>query len=290
MGIYLLTYDNNKIYIGQAVNIRARAIEHNNKNIYPCDKALKIHNATLTILEIVNEIESLEEKEIYYINCYDATNKEKGYNLLKGGNASGKRGIENCNAKFNEQELKIIIDLLINHPEMSIRNIAKQFNVNENTILKISRGQTYINPDLNYPLRNNNHEASRKDDIKNYFSDINELISLKEDLLYRWDLEIENDLTKKYNLPIRIIRDINNGYKFQNIGNYKYPIRNKNIRNYNNFSQEDILNILNLLRNTNITMANIAKKYNINRGTVTKINAGKSYIIKNYDYPARKTN
>ena len=43
---------------------------------------------------------------------------------------------------------------------------------------------------------------------------------------------------------------INQGIKFNNYGNYNYPIRTKNIRNIYNFSQKDILNILNDLRYT----------------------------------------
>ena len=32
-GIYKLNYDNGKIYIGQALSIYSRALEHNSKNI-----------------------------------------------------------------------------------------------------------------------------------------------------------------------------------------------------------------------------------------------------------------
>jgi hypothetical protein len=34
-------------------------------------------------------------------------------------------------------------------------------------------------------------------------------------------------------------------------------------------------------------MSDIGIKYNIHRDTVSKINKGESYLIKNYDYPAR---
>ena len=48
-GIYKINYDNGKIYIGQALSIWSRANEHNSKNIQPCDKALKKHQATIEI-------------------------------------------------------------------------------------------------------------------------------------------------------------------------------------------------------------------------------------------------
>jgi len=37
----------------------------------------------------------LDILEEFWISKFNATNKEIGYNILSGGNASGKRGIEN---------------------------------------------------------------------------------------------------------------------------------------------------------------------------------------------------
>lgn len=287
-GIYKINYDNGKIYIGQAINIRNRANEHNNKNYFPCDVALKKYDAILTILEEITDFSLLDEREKYYIKKYNATEKNIGYNLLTGGNASGKRGIENQNAIFSQDQLDDIINLLINHTELSLIDIANKYHVDQNTILRISKGQTYVNKNLNYPLRLNNHDSTKKNKIEDYFDNINKLLELKDDLLYRWDLTIENDLLIKYNLPLKVLRDINNGKKFQNIGNYNYPIRKKNIRNNNNLSIEDVKNILYLLRTSNKSMTDIGLLYKLNRTTIANINNGKTYIIKDYDYPARK--
>ena len=286
-GIYKLNYDNGKIYIGQALSIYSRALEHNSKNIQICDQALKKHQASIEILEIVNDILQLDNIESKWINYYNATDRNIGYNILNQGNASGKRGTENCNALFNKNQLNEIVNLLINETKLSYKDIANLYNVDQATILRISQGYSYFNPNLDYPLRKNNHDAMRKDSIVDYFQDERELLQLKDDLLYRWDLEIENDLAKQYNIPIRIIRSINQGHLFENIGNYKYPIRNKNIRNNQNFTIDDVLNILSDLRNTTKSMSDIGNKYNIHRNTVSKINKGEAYIIKNYDYPAR---
>jgi len=97
------------------------------------------------------------------------------------------------------------------------------------------------------------------------------------------------ELAQQYNIPVQIIREINQGRKFQNIGNYIYPIRGKNLRNNFNFTQEDIIKILNLLHSTSIPMEEIGKQFNISRSSVRKINIGQTYIIKNYSYPARIT-
>lgn len=286
-GIYKINYDNGKIYIGQALSIWSRANEHNSKNIQICDKALKSHSATIEILEIVSDILQLDEIENKWIDYYNATDRNVGYNILKNGNASGKRGVDNCNAAFNQSQINNIVDLLINNTKLSYKDIANLYSVSQDTILNISQGYTYFNPNLSYPLRKNNHDSNKKDEILDYFDSEKDLLDLKDDLYYRWDLEIENDLTSKYNIPLRILRKINQGEIFQNIGDYKYPIRNKNIRNNHNFTINDVINILTDLRNTSQSMSDIGIKYKIHRTTVSKINKGESYIIKNYDYPAR---
>ena len=301
IGIYKFDYPDGKCYIGQAINIVSRIQEHNdrisaimqgktNRPFQLCDKKMAEYGQKINefeILEITNDIEKLDEIEQIWVKKFHCNEEAFGYNVLAGGNASGKRGVENANAAFNQEQLDDIIDLLINHTELSIVDIANKYNVDQSTIINISKGKSYVNPQLNYPLRLNNHASQLKNEINDYFKDINDLLALKEDLKYRWDLQIEPDLVQKYNIPIRILRAINTGKKFENIGNYEYPIRPKNIRNTNNFTQQDIINILNDLRTSNESMTNIGLKYHINRSTVSKINIGSSYIIKDYNYPAR---
>lgn len=297
-GIYKINYPNGKIYIGQSQNIQKRIKEHNqrakcttsSKKLLLCDQALRKYNLSIEeieILEIITDINILDERETYWINYYDSTNRDKGYNIVNIGNVSSKRGVNHVNAAFTEKTLLEVIDLLINHPELSFIDIAKKYGVEQNTIYRISAGKTYYNPELTYPLRNNNHESQKKD-IENYFNDEKKLLNLKEDLYYRWDLKIESDLIDKYQIPLRILRDINNGRKFENIGDFNYPIRKKNIRNNKNFTQQDIVNILKELRTTTNSQTDIGLKYGINRSTVSAINLGTAYPIKDYDYPARK--
>ena len=126
------------------------------------------------------------------------------------------------------------------------------------------------------------------DDTVDVETETNDAIDLlKDDLKFRWDLTIENDLTQKYNLPIKVLRDINQGRKFQNYGEYIYPIRQKNIRNNNNFTYDIVVKILFDLRYTSLPATKLAEKYNVHRNTITAINAGQTYRIKDYDYPAR---
>lgn len=95
--IYIYTNKlNNKVYIGQTIDENRRRLEHlNAKDDFYFHKALRkygIENFDYKILySIRNEsrdfvIYTLNEKEIEYIEFYNSTNPDKGYNLTKGGN------------------------------------------------------------------------------------------------------------------------------------------------------------------------------------------------------------
>ena len=299
-GIYLIEYPNGKIYIGQSQNIHLRILEHNSrarvghrgdkKELQLCDKKIKQYFENGVTKYIVLEecsINELDSKEDYWISYYDALNKEKGYNFLDKGDVSGRRGIDNSNASITENQLKVIIDLLSNSYELSYQNIADKVGTSLGVVQRINWGKSYVNPNLQYPLRKPNTHFSTRKTVEDYFVDKNKLIELKEDLKWSWWLSIEKDLVNKYNIPLNIMHDINTGKKFKNIGEYSYPIRNKNIRNKNNLSKEDIEELLFLLRTTNISMTELGKKFNFSRATVSNINRGIVYPIKDYNYPAR---
>ena len=95
-GIYKVTnLINNKIYIGQSINIYKRWEAHKyvslNKNsqeynIYFHNALRKygINNFLFEIIEQCNKDE-LDEKEKYWIEYYDSCNRDIGYNESKGG-------------------------------------------------------------------------------------------------------------------------------------------------------------------------------------------------------------
>lgn len=297
-GIYKINYPDGKIYIGQAINVRSRLMEHNQrafssgyKKKQKCDQELFNQNYHIDEYELLEEISDyslLDESEKKWIKQLNATNPVIGLNILEGGNAAGKRGLDNPNSKLTEQTLSEIQDLLINRLDLSQLDIANQYSLNQNTILNINSGKRYFNSSLSYPLRDNKVRIfAKKDNINDYNLTEKDIIEIKEDLKYRWDLSVEEDLTIKYNVPVQLIRDINQGRKFSDFGDYNYPIRDQNIRNNINFTQQDIINILNDLRTTTLSQTKIGEKYHIHRNTVAKINLGEAYIIKDYNYPAR---
>ena len=301
-GIYLIEYPNGKVYIGQSQNIHLRMLEHNSRarvghrgdrrELQLCDKKIRQYFENGVTEYIVLEecsINELDSKEYYWILYYDALNKEKGYNFLDKGDVSGRRGVDHTNASINENQLETIIDLLKNSYELSYQDIADKVGASLTVVQRINWGKAYVNPNLQYPLRKPNTHFSARKTVEDYFVDNDQLIELKEDLKWSWWLSIEKGLVNKYNIPLIILREINTGKRFQDIGDYSYPIRNKNTNNKNNLSKEDIEELLFLLRTTNISMTELGKKFNFGRATVSNINRGLAYHIKDYDYPARDT-
>ena len=104
-GIYIIrNIVNNKCYIGQTNNLKARWIKHKNflKNNKHHNRHLQAawnkYGAEEFVFEILEEcpIEELDEKETYYIHKYET--HINGYNLDEGG--QGIRGY-----KHTEEEL-----------------------------------------------------------------------------------------------------------------------------------------------------------------------------------------
>lgn len=79
---------NGKIYIGQTVRtLKERIEEHKRNKKSKISKAIKkygINNFDIQVIDEVNTIEELNQKEIYYIKKYNSINN--GYNLCDGGN------------------------------------------------------------------------------------------------------------------------------------------------------------------------------------------------------------
>jgi group I intron endonuclease len=110
-GVYRITnIVNNKVYIGQSINIKARWKEHINalrRGDSRCTllqrawNKYKEHNFTFEILELCTE-EELDFVEIKYIKLYNAVNN--GYNIESGGNKN-KRLSEETKKKLRESHL-----------------------------------------------------------------------------------------------------------------------------------------------------------------------------------------
>lgn len=86
--IYMYTFDNNKAYIGQTINLRDRYNVHKT-GCLAVDNAIRKHDYIFQVLEVlpINELDAEEERLIKVFN----TLSPNGYNIATGGK-TGNRG------------------------------------------------------------------------------------------------------------------------------------------------------------------------------------------------------
>lgn len=108
-----------------------------------------------------------------------------------------------------------------------------------------------------------------------------DVYNIVTDLIYSNLTQAE--IAKKYNYNTQMITSINNGttHKFIDL---IYPIRKESPYHLSN---QDVNDIQWLLQNTNYTLNEISKYYNVSNGTIKHINAGRNYYNSSLTYPLK---
>lgn len=132
--IYIITNTiNNKVYIGQTIQtLEERWVGHTRKGYSPNERNMHIKRAILkygkenfTIAKIEEcPVELLDERERFYIQYYDSY--YTGYNSTFGGKGTQKL------CKLSSEKMSLCIELY--KEGFSLRDIAKEFNVDKQTI------------------------------------------------------------------------------------------------------------------------------------------------------------
>lgn len=159
-GIYIVTNNiNGKVYIGQSRNIKKRWGVHknfpfneNNKKypqyhtvFYRALRKYGLENFEFKILEECS-IELLNEREIFYMEKYNSTDNNYGYNnteIIMG---------KNTTTIWDDKTLLEVINLLRDF-NYSIKDIADKYNVDVATIHYINRGDFLTIDNFKYPIR-----------------------------------------------------------------------------------------------------------------------------------------
>lgn len=175
-------------------------------------------NSDLFIYEIAKKYNISKEAigEINYGKRY--FNPNFNYPLRTKTPKSGiKKGLQNHLTKFNQNDLDEIYDLLINHNEYSLQEIAKMKNVSYATISNINRGIRYAQENYSYPLRSKQKNANFKLSEQQIIEIYNKL---------KYTKQSQKSIGKEYNVSQDTIIRINKGiYYIHN--DWEYPIRRK---------------------------------------------------------------
>lgn len=122
---------------------------------------IEFNGETKTLSEWCNNSGIIYSKALYRFNQgYDIKTILEDNNIIR----KDLIGTNNKRAKFNKDDIYYIVSLFVNG-KIPIKRIAKNFNVDFNTIKKILTGQSYKNIDIKRPLYPSKMEIV--DDINN---------------------------------------------------------------------------------------------------------------------------
>lgn len=132
-----------------------------------------------------------------------------------------------------------------------------------------------------------NHEAKFTEE---------EILVIYDELQNNLELSLQ-DIATKYGIHMTTISHINNGKTYYH-SHINYPLRNSKqckkiisgLNNRNSYLTEEMLNNIyhELLYNQDISMKQIANKYQVSPTIIQNINIGKTYYNDIYNYPLRQ--
>lgn len=127
----------------------------------------------------------------------------------------GVAGIKSGNSKFTQEDINNIYNLLQFSLDLSMKQIAEQYNVYASTIQNINNGKTYYNKNLSYPLREPK-TGKKKLNQQQVLNIINEIKNNPKESLA--------SIGRRLGYSSKMISSINCGTTYKQ-KNEKYPIR-----------------------------------------------------------------
>lgn len=303
IGIYKIrNKTNNKVYIGQSVNVESRLKKHfyllkNNihENRYLQNSFNK--NPEEFDYEIIEmcKIEKLNEKEVQWIKEFNSLDQEFGFNLASGGDSNFYHSESTLN-KMIESSRMVNASLSVDEVRrikmcicmnMAIDEIAELFNTEKSIVYKIKEGNasnygwvsSFLNSKMNEPkedwYRKNisvvieciENKLSAREATKKCGFGYDKVLSIYKS----YDIfSIKKDFIKNRNQ--KIVSDFDNGFKKKEILS-KYSISgtqyNRILGNRIKDRKIKLINLVFDLNKESKTNTEISKILNLNRCTVS---------------------
>lgn len=282
---------NGHCYIGQTNNLQKRYNGHKSESFNPkvsgywlplhcAIRKYGIDNFTYEVIEEIADGESqdfINEREKYFIQYYHSLKDENGYNVTLGGDGCPKPPLSyeeklERSKLFTGEEIKDIQQRLINDEEYD--DIEKIYapKLKRTFLVNINTGTNFYNPDFNYPLKKN---------AKSKFSQ-KEIREIKNRIKSG---EIYSSIQKDFNIKSAGFLSMINTGKYFYSDEDNYPLCNKGCRKQDN--EEWVNGIIFDIINSDLSLSQIAGKWNKSYSTIKNINAGRSHKKEELKYPLR---
>lgn len=161
--------------------------------------------------------------------------------------------------------------------EVSVLYYGVNYNEKEKEYIKLYKSNR---KEYGYNITAGGQDSSGENNPQSKLSqsDVYQIIS---------DLKGNNSIeciAKKYRTTVKTIRNINAGISWR-IGSLQYPIRKRKLKILNN---EEVKEIISLLKDANNSIEGIADMFNIKPYIVLNINKGNTYGLDSEIYPIRE--
>ena len=280
--IYIIKNDiNNKVYIGQSFDTEERFKSHckaSNRDNSVIDKAIHKYGKEHFWVEVIeSQVENYNEREKYWITYYN-TIVPNGYNILKGGDTPPRfSGDDHPNCKLSDNNL-ISLKYDLKYSDMSLQDIALKYGISKKQVLRINHGISRASIDEQYPIRNIPNINGKLSE-----EDVDLIIELLKNTYF-----FNGEIARMFGVEVHAISDINQGIAHKK-DNVQYPIRNWKSCGKIPLTYEQVTDIIDLIKASQLSLNKIAKQYNVNISVIQMINNGsaKKYRRDNIQYPIR---
>lgn len=280
--IYIIKNNiNNKVYIGQSLDVKKRFDSHckKNRDNSLIDAAIQKYGKEHFYYEILEtQITNYNEREKYWINYYNSLTPN-GYNILDGGQEPPHYVGENHpSAKLSDKSVEDIAYDLKN-TSLSLLDIAKKFNISKRQVFRINQGTSRYNNNWIYPLRKESNINGKLTEEQ-----VDEIIDL-----LKYSYLLNGEIARRFNVQVHAISDINQGLSHRR-DDVIYPIREWKSAGPSTFTYEEVTDIINRLMNSKESISSIARYYKVTNNIISNINTGtsKRFRRKELKYPLRK--